>query len=102
MTSKHSAPEYQRNARIIRGRVRTMHRRGESVPCWRCRRAILPGQPFDVGHRDPNGGHGLDNLAPEHRHKTASCVGNRADGGRMGAAITNHRPAARDVQTWEL
>lgn len=91
MTAKHRTAEYQRNARIIRARVEVAHRRGEPVPCWRCRGAILPGRPYDVGHRNPTGGHSLDNLAPEHRHRTGGCPGNRAHGGSLGAARTNAR-----------
>jgi hypothetical protein len=102
MTAKHRTPEYQRNARIIRARVKTIHVRGEAVTCWRCRGPIRPGQPFDVGHVNGATGSTLHDLAPEHRHTTGSCVGNRADGGRQGAAITNRRPPARAVQTWQL
>lgn len=102
MSGKHRTPEYQRNARVIRARVAVVHRSGEPVTCWRCRRPIMPGQPFDVGHVDGATGSTLSDLAPEHRHATGSCVGNRADGGKQGAAITNRRPPARSVQTWTL
>lgn len=95
MTSKHRDPEYQRNARTIRARVRAAHRHGEPVPCGRCPRGIWPGQPYDVGHADENGGNGMGNLRPEHRRE------NRAEGGRRGAAITN-RPETRDATTWKL
>lgn len=102
MTGKHRDPLYQRNARTIRTRVQAIHRRGNAVPCWRCRGPIHPGQPFDVGHRDPNGGNGMGNLAPEHRHRTGGCPGNRAEGGRVGAAITNMPAPKRDATTWKL
>ncbi|HWU29258.1 MAG TPA: hypothetical protein VN041_09235, partial [Microbacterium sp.] len=83
MSSKHRDPEYLRNARIVRAQVRRAWRLGTEVRCWRCGRVIEPGMPFDVGHLDPDGGHGRSNLAPE-------CVPcNRRDGGRMGAAVTN-------------
>ena len=85
MTAKHRDPEYLRNARIIRGQVRSRRARGVDVACWRCGHVIDEQQRFDVGHIDPAGGPGLDNLAPEHRYKTARCIGNRADGGRAGA-----------------
>lgn len=102
MSDKHRSPEYQRNARILRARVRAIHRSGEPVVCWRCRRPIMPGQPFDVGHVDGATGSTPSDLAPEHRHSTGSCIGNRADGGRRGAAITNRQPPAKAVQTWQL
>ena len=86
MSAKHRDPEYLKNARIIRAQVASKRRAGIEVTCWRCGHPIDPEQRFDVGHIDPNGGPGLDNLAPEHRYKTARCIGNRADGGRLGAA----------------
>lgn len=87
MTAKHSHPEYRKNARIIRQQVAKRHRIGDSVACGRCGFDIDPDQRYDVGHIDPQGGHGLDNLAPEHRFKTGRCQGNRAHGGRLGQAI---------------
>lgn len=95
MSAKHRTPEYHRNARIIRGRVKVAHRRHEPVPCWRGGGPIMPGQPFDVGHRTGATGSTLHDLAPEHRHETPGCCkGNRAHGGADGAALTNarHRP----------
>lgn len=98
MTSKHRDPEYRANARIVRQQVNAVHRRGESVPCWRCGRAIQPGQAFDVGHINANGGNGMRNLAPEHRHKSTACRGNRSAGGAIGqanrAARAQYRAAA--------
>lgn len=104
MSAKHQDAEYQRNAPIIRKRVRAAHARGEAVPCWRCRRAIMPGQPFDVGHITGAQGHSLRELAPEHRHATQHCEGNRANGGAMGAARTNARRSVPrgEVTTWKL
>lgn len=104
MSAKHSDPEYMRNARIIRGRVRALHKRDEPAQCWRCGRAIAPGQPFDVGHRNGATGHSLAELAPEHRHTTPYCEGNRANGGRKGAAITNARAVVPQgsVTRWNL
>lgn len=85
MTSKHRDPEYIRNAAVVRARVRRDWKLGVEVRCWRRGCPIHPGQRFDVGHLDPNGGHGLSNLAPE-------CVRcNRSEGGRRGAALTNAR-----------
>lgn len=86
MTAKHRDPEYLKSAKIIRQRVAVKRRAGDDVTCWRCGHLIDPEQRWDVGHIDPNGGPGLDNLAPEHRYKTARCIGNRSDGGRLGAA----------------
>lgn len=88
MTEKHRAPEYLATARIVRAQVRQAWRLGRDVTCWRCGRIIEPGAPFDVGHLDPDGGHGRDNLAPECRR----C--NRSHGGRIGAALTNGRRVA--------
>lgn len=104
MTAKHHTPEYQRNARAIKARVKTLHRLDEPVVCWRCRRPILPGQPCDVGHLPGAVGSALHELAPEHRHKTQHCAGNRSAGGKVGAAKTNARPvvAERKVTTWTL
>lgn len=104
MSAKHSDPEYMRNAGIVRRRVKALHRQGEPVQCWRCGRAIVPGQPFDVGHRDGATGHSLAELAPEHRHATSYCQGNRSHGGSLGAAKTNARriiPQGQ-VTSWNL
>lgn len=86
MSAKHRDPEYVANARIIRAQVASKRRGGIEVRCWRCGHEIDPEQRFDVGHIDENAGHGLGNLAPEHRYKTTRCIGNRAHGGRLGAA----------------
>jgi len=105
MTAKHQRPEYRRNAKTLRRRVLAMHARGEAVPCWRGRGAILPGQPFDIGHKHPAGGEGFDNLAAEHRtRQPGCCAGNRSAGGAIGAAITNRRrrPTDNEVTSWAL
>ena len=86
MSAKHSDPEYRKNARIIRQQVTKRQRSGEDVTCWRCGHLIHEEQTFDVGHIDPTAGHGMENLAPEHRYKSGRCQGNRAAGGRMGRA----------------
>jgi len=91
MTAKHRDPEYVRNARIVRAQVARARRLGDDVLCWRCRRPIDPAEQFDVGHLDPSGGPGLENLAPEHRRKSTTCRGNRSAGGQLGAAMTNAR-----------
>jgi len=98
MSAKHQDPEYRKNARIVRQQVKAARLRGSDVACWRCGRDLDPEQSYDVGHRDPLGGHALSNLAPEHRYKTGRCQGNRAAGGRMGQA----RQAARRVETTGL
>lgn len=85
MTAKHQSPQWRRTCKIIRTQVRQAHERGVDVECWRCGHLIEPGQKYDVGHLNPNGGEGLDNAAPEHRHE------NRSHGGRLGARITNAR-----------
>lgn len=79
MTAKHADPEYRKNARIIRAQVRRAHAAGQEVQCGRCPWPIDPEQAFDVGHIDPNGGHSLANLRPEHRGE------NRRAGGKAGA-----------------
>ena len=91
MTAKHTDPEYRKNAAIVRARVQRARRMGNAVECWRCGHDIDERQAFDVGHRVPTG-HALDNLAPEHRYRMPGiCQGNRAAGGRVGAAMTNAR-----------
>ncbi|WP_262002219.1 hypothetical protein [Microbacterium sp. Mcb102] len=95
MSAKHRDPEYVANARIVRAQVAAKRRSGREVTCWRCGHEIDPEQRYDVGHIDPDGGHGLGNLAPEHRYKTGRCIGNRADGGRRGAAIQKANRARR-------
>jgi hypothetical protein len=105
MSARHQTSEYKANARIIRARVRAAHSRGESVTCWRCRGAITPGMAYDVGHIHGAIGNTLLDLAPEHRHRTGPCPGNRSDGGRRGAAITNRRhvtiPSNRET-SWPI
>lgn len=89
MTSKHASPEYHRNAKHVRRQVRKTWDQEDCVTCWRCGHIIPEGMPYDVGHIDPFGGEGLENLAPEHRTRTGACPGNRNLGGRAGARITN-------------
>lgn len=96
MSAKHRDPEYQRNARIVRQQVAAARRAGREVTCWRCGRPIDPEQRYDVGHLDPHGGPSRSNLAAEHRYKTAWCIGNRADGGRLAHA---QRPKPRTTST---
>lgn len=93
MSAKHRDPLYAKSARIIRAQVAVKRRGGIEVRCWRCGCEIDPEQRYDVGHIDPDGGHELSNLAPEHRYKTARCQGNRAAGGRLGAARQRQRRA---------
>lgn len=99
MTAKHNSPEWSRTTRTIRAQVRRSYEQGEVVGCWRCGGPLpvnAEGKPvFDVGHLDPNGGEGIDNAAPEHRSKVGQCVGNRAHGGRMGAAKTNAKRSTK-------
>lgn len=108
MTGKHRDPEYLRNAKIVRAQVQRAWRLGDDVHCWRCTRVLEPGTPFDVGHLHPDGGPGLDNLAPEHRHRVSGCRGNRSAGGQLGAAITNGRraraasPRSRGLLGWRV
>ena len=56
MSARHHTPAYRRNARIIRQRVRGQHRLGQDATCWRGGGPIPPGMPYDVGHRDAEGG----------------------------------------------
>ncbi len=99
MTAKHRDPEYLKSARIIRAQVAVKRRGGVEVTCWRCGHPVDPEQRFDVGHIDPDGGPGLDNLAPEHRYKTTRCVGNRAAGGALGAARQRQRATPRPASS---
>ncbi|MEF3405796.1 hypothetical protein [Agromyces sp. CCNWLW203] len=94
MSAKHADPEYRKNARIIRAQVQQRRKRDDDVTCWRCGRLIAEEQTYDVGHINPDGGHGLDNLAPEHRYKSGRCMGNRAAGGRLGAARQQARTSS--------
>lgn len=100
MSAKHRTAEYQRNAPIIRKRVKAQHAAGQPVRCWRCPRPIMPGQPFDVGHLPGAQGSALHELHAEHRGE------NRSAGGRIGAAKTNARhaptvPTTRQT-TWNI
>lgn len=106
MSARHHTPAYRRNARIVRKGVQALHRLGTSATCWRGGGDIPPGMPFDVGHRDPDGGDHVSNLAPEHRTRMPGCCrGNRNEGGATGARLTNSRPTPRrssEVTTWKL
>jgi hypothetical protein len=47
--------------------LRAMYGRALPLPCWRCRRLIMPGDRWHLGHvRDRALGGGDDRLAPEH------------------------------------
>ncbi|WP_298041462.1 hypothetical protein [uncultured Microbacterium sp.] len=102
MSAKHRHPDYQKNARIIRQRVAVLRRGGGDVTCWRCGHDIDEEQRYDVGHIDPDAGHDLGNLAPEHRYKTARCIGNRAAGGKLGAARQQARAERRATTSTDL
>lgn len=101
MTAKHTSPEWKKTCRTVRAQARRAHAQGQPVVCWRCG-GPLPVDAenrlvFDVGHRDPNGGEGIDNASPEHRTKSATCIGNRSHGGRIGARITNARRSTKST-----
>jgi len=101
VSRKHQDPEYRKNARIVRTQVAAARRAGREVACWRCGYEIDAEQAFDVGHIDPAGGSARSNLAPEHRYKTGRCQGNRAAGGRMGAARQQARAiASKGLLRW--
>lgn len=101
MTAKHQDPEYRKNARIVRQQVERLRRQSTDVTCWRCGRSIHEEQTYDVGHIDSSAGHSIDNLAPEHRYKSGRCQGNRAAGGRTGAAIqANRRTTTKGLLPW--
>ncbi|MDQ1169580.1 hypothetical protein QE392_001384 [Microbacterium proteolyticum] len=89
MSGKHTDPLYLANARLVRAQVRHDWRFGNEVRCWRGGDVLEPGQPFDVGHINPDEPPTRDNLAPECRRH------NRSEGGRRGAAITNARRSDR-------
>lgn len=94
MSAKHRSPEYHRNARTIKARVRAAWAAGRPVTCWRCRTELAPGTAYDVGHLPGATGSSLLELAPEHRHQAGSCPGNRRAGGRVGAELMHGRRAA--------
>lgn len=107
MSAKHRTPEYNRNAPIIRARVKAAWRAGRFVGCWRCGGEIPPNTAFDVGHLPGAEASRLDDMAPEHRHRTGRCIGNRVAGGREGAAKTNGRRRPNTItkgqeKTWAL
>jgi len=64
------------------------------VTCWRCGAELAPGTAWDVGHLPGATGSSLLELAPEHRHESGSCPGNRRAGGRVGAELMHGRRAA--------
>ena len=84
--------------------IQSLVRLGEPVRWWRGRGVIMPGQPFDIGHIDPDGGNDLSNLAPEHRHAVDGCCkGNRSHGGTLGARRAHARSSkAERASTWAL
>ncbi len=85
-----SARGYGHAHRKLRAQVAQQVERGEAT-CWRCGHALLPGEPFDLGHDDHDRS---IYRGPEHRHRTPWCPGNRA-----AAAIKGNRARAkRDVQ----
>lgn len=98
MSAHHQHPQYLRNARIVRARVRADHKVGRLVICIGCGRAITPEQAFDVGHiidAARGGSHDLTNLGPQHRRE------NRQSGGRAGALIVNRTSRrAKGLPSW--
>lgn len=102
MTRKHQTTAYRREARIVRAQVAAQHKAGRPALCWRGGGPIMPGMPYDVGHTSHGG------LAPEHRHRVAGCCdGNRREGGRVGAMLTNRAPARivhadENVTSWPV
>lgn len=64
----------------MRTRLDPLHALG-ALTCWRCGQRITPAQPYDLGHRVDValGGNPFD-VAPEHRWRTPTCVGNRSAG----------------------
>jgi len=78
---------YGAHHRRLRERYRLLIDGGAVVIlCARCRRRILPGEAFDLGHVD---GDKSRYAGPEHRR----C--NRLAGGKQGAAVTNAHWAAQ-------
>lgn len=101
MTLRHADPEYARNARTVRTRVKADHKAGRPVWCIGCGREVQPQQTFDVGHRIDaarGGSNAISNLGPQHRGE------NRRAGGKLGAQMTNNKRgvsrAARGLPTW--
>jgi hypothetical protein len=78
----------------LRERYRLLIGEGSVVLCARCRKRLLPGEPFDLGHVDRDR---TRYAGPEHRR----C--NRVAGAKSGAAVTNARRRACEpeyVRSW--
>jgi hypothetical protein len=75
----------------LRERFRLLIDSGALVLCARCRRRILPADPWDLGHVD---GDRNRYAGPEHR----AC--NRRAGAKIGAAITNQTRHPRWPREW--
>ncbi len=67
----------------------------QGVPCYRCRKPILPGQAWHADHivqRHSGGTDDASNLWPSH----AKC--NERDGGKVGVKITQAKLRAKRMQ----
>jgi hypothetical protein len=80
--AKWGGSEVTRMRAVWTARILTAYRAGRPIKCGRCGKDMIPGEPFDLGHRHAlvEGGDRKD-YHPEHRSE------NRADGAR----ITNAR-----------
>lgn len=95
MSRHHKAAKWSTTSRKERARIEPAVAAGAAT-CWRCRRPIIPGTKWDVGHVEDANGRWVGRYAPEHALK-ADCAagGNRAAGGRKGATLTNRARAGR-------
>ena len=86
-TKTRDARGYGTTHKRLRERYRLVIDGGAVVLCARCRRRILVGEPWDLGHTADRMGW----TGPEHRR----C--NRVAGARNGAAVTNTRRKLQDA-----
>jgi len=92
--AKTAARGYGSRHQRLRAEYQWLMDHGEPYNCWRCRRPILPGQPWDLGHDDYD-----RNLyrGPEHRYARHCPAGGNRRAGLMKAI---GRQAA--VRRWRL
>ena len=82
MSRHHDAAKWSKLTKAARVRITATL----PAPCIECGRPIVPGQPFDVGHRVPLSlGGSVSDYGPAH----IKC--NRRAGGKLGGRISSKR-----------